>query len=359
MSTSLPVARICLLPHVSGVGGMVTFTRNFTRSLAARNIQVTHDLNDLPYDAVLIIGGTKHIVNLWKARQKGIRIVQRLDGLNWLHRVSTQKSFLPTGLRHYLRSEYGNLLLSYIRSRFAHRIIYQSKFAQKWWDQVYGASSVANHVIYNGVDIKFFSPLDHQEPPSAYYRLLMVEGSLSGGYEQGLETAIKLAQSLSYLLKQPESMIDHKPVELLIIGRTTSFQTDQFGNIEGINVIWQGEVPAEMIPQYDRTAHLLYSADINPACPNSVLEALACSLPVLAFDTGAIPEIVTSDSGIVVPYGANPWSLQKPDVQSLARAALKILSNQASYRLAARQRAEQTFSLERMIDNYLRVLLDD
>ena len=61
--------------------------------------------------------------------------------------------------------------------------------------------------------------------------------------------------------------------------------------------------PPNRSPRILRSADLLFSADVHPACPNSVIEALACGLPVIAFDTGAIREIVDDSSGAVVAYG--------------------------------------------------------
>jgi glycosyltransferase involved in cell wall biosynthesis len=101
---------------------------------------------------------------------------------------------------------------------------------------------------------------------------------------------------------------------------------------------------------------MLYSADVNAACPNSVIEALACGLPVLAFDTGALPELVNGDSGRIVPYGGNPWQLDPPDLDALTEAAMKVLNNQQHYRHGARAQAEAKFGLEKMVDEYVQVL---
>jgi glycosyltransferase involved in cell wall biosynthesis len=80
-------------------------------------------------------------------------------------------------------------------------------------------------------------------------------------------------------------------------------------------------------------------------------------LPVLAFDTGALPELVCGGAGRIVPYGGDPWKLEQPDVPGLARAAADILDDQARFRKAARARAEEAFGLDHMVDAYLEVLL--
>ena len=116
------MARICIVPQVSGVGGMVSFRARFTAGLEQRGIQVCSSLSDTSYDAVLVIGGTRDLLGLRRAQRRGVRIVQRLNGMNWIQRKRR------TGLKHALRAEYGNLILNTIRTRLAERIVYQSRF---------------------------------------------------------------------------------------------------------------------------------------------------------------------------------------------------------------------------------------
>ena len=335
--------RICIVPQVSGIGGMVSFRARFTAGLATRGIQVCTSLDDTPYDAVLVIGGTRDLLGLRKVRRRGVRIVQRLNGMNWIHRKRT------TGIKHALRAEYGNLILNTIRTRLAHQIVYQSRFAQGWWQRVYGQTQAAWKVVYNAVDLAEYSPLGPAELPVDRQRLLLVEGSLGGGYEGGLETAIQMAEILR---------IDYgMALELVVVGKVSSqLQVAAQARIKS-PLIFKGKVPGEQIPQLDRSAHLLFAADINAACPNSTIEALACGLPVVAFDTGALPELVTEEAGRVVPYGGDPWNLDPPDVPSLAQSAAEVLTNQAQFRAGARQRAEEAFGLDSMVEEYLSCLL--
>jgi glycosyltransferase involved in cell wall biosynthesis len=85
---------------------------------------------------------------------------------------------------------------------------------------------------------------------------------------------------------------------------------------------------------------------------------MACGLPVVAFDTGALPELVDNACGRLVPYGGDPWQLEKPDVASLAGAAVEVLSDLPRFRQAARERAESAFGLDAMVESYLDVLLE-
>jgi glycosyltransferase involved in cell wall biosynthesis len=88
-----------------------------------------------------------------------------------------------------------------------------------------------------------------------------------------------------------------------------------------------------------------------------VIEALACGLPVVGFDTGSLSELVRGDAGRLVPYGANEWKLQKPDISALANATMEVFDEQDRFRTLARTRAESFFDVDKMVDEYLKVLL--
>jgi glycosyltransferase involved in cell wall biosynthesis len=118
-------------------------------------------------------------------------------------------------------------------------------------------------------------------------------------------------------------------------------------------------VPREQVPALARSSHLMYCAEINPPCPNSVIEALACGLPVVGFDSGALTELVAGDAGRVVPYGGDPWKLETPNIPALAAAAAEVLKDQPRFRIAARARAETLLGVDGMVEAYLKVLLED
>lgn len=339
-------AKICFLPYLSGLGGPVSFQGRLLAGLKKRGIESCTHPDEPGCTAVLVNGGTRRLDLLYYARRHSIKIVQRLDGMNWIHRKRR------TGLRHYLRSEVNNRLLSFIRRHLADRIVYQSCFSQDWWQRVDGALKVAASVVFNGVDLQVFRPDGSHSRPQDHFRLLMVEGRLGGGNEPGLENAIALVRALNETLSSPKA-----DVELMVVGEVPSSLRLHWEGQKEPWITWAGVARRDQIPEIDRSAHLLFSADLNAACPNSVIEALACGCPVIGFDTGALGELVQGDAGRVVDYGSNHWELEAPRIEGLAVAASEVLENQAHFRLCARRRAEEGFDLEKMVESYLQALL--
>jgi glycosyltransferase involved in cell wall biosynthesis len=147
-------------------------------------------------------------------------------------------------------------------------------------------------------------------------------------------------------------------MELQVVGRIQPSHQAKVAARSLVPILWAGAVARARIPEIDRSAHLFFSADLNPACPNAVIEALACGLPVAAFDTGAMKEVVGGEAGRIVPYGADPWRLEEPDIPALAEASAGILRDRPRFSRAARLHAEQALSLDKMMDGYLRILLE-
>jgi glycosyltransferase involved in cell wall biosynthesis len=350
------MTRICIVPEAAGVGGMASFRRKFEAGLSRRGISVTHDAREAS-DAILVIAGTKNLLPLWRRRRKR-RIVQRLDGINWIQRRRN------TGLRHRVRAEYGNLILALIRSRIATHIVYQSEFCHRWWEEWYGRVRAGTSVVHNGADLEEFHPAEGgmtgtggtpagallNDAKGGRCRLLVVEGSLEGGYDMGLDNAVRLAETLAGKYGFP--------MELMAAGKISEEHKARVERSTHIPMLWAGVLPPKDVVTAMHQAQLLYSADLNPACPNSVIEAMACGLPVAAFDTGAIRELVSEAAGAVVPYGGDPWKVEPPDIAALAEGAAEVLRHQPIFRAGARAEAEAHLGLDAMIDGYLKALLE-
>jgi glycosyltransferase involved in cell wall biosynthesis len=333
------MSKICIVPRVDGTGGMASFRLKFEQGLRARGVDVTHDLS-IDSDAALVIAGTRNLIPLWRAGQRGQRIVQRLDGVNWVQRVRW------AGAKYTIRAEYGNAMLALIRGRFANHVIYQSQFIRKWWEDWYGVAKVPATVIINGVDLQTYTPDGEHDRPTDRFRLLLLEGSLAGGLNSGLFHAVALAEKLS----------TNFPMEVVVAGKVDD--ATQRSLQSKVPVKFLGTIPREQIPTLARSSHMMFSAEVNPPCPNSVIEALACGLPVIGFDSGSLKELVTEDAGCVVPYSGDPWKLETPDISTLALSAGEVLTKQDQFRVAARKRAESAFGLDQMVESYLNVLLD-
>jgi glycosyltransferase involved in cell wall biosynthesis len=334
--------RVCLVSRIPGVAGPAGFQRRLAEGLERRGIGVTYDLGDTPYQAALVVGGTRHLGGLKSAREQGVLVLQRLNGMNWIHRRRR------TGLRHFLRAELNNRLLRLIRDRLATHIVYQSEFARGWWEGACGVTHAPASVVLNGVPLDTYTPRGPESRPADRIRLLVVEANLDSGYDIGLTWAVDLALRLRAR--------SGRDVELAVAGRAPEGLRRQAERAAKTAVTWLGMVPPDSIPALGRSAHLLFASDVMPACPNSVVEALACGLPVVSFDTGALPELVLGDAGRIVPYGGDAWKLEPPDVEALAAAAAEVVDGNDRFRRGARARAEAGLSVEMMIDGYLGVL---
>jgi len=101
----------------------------------------------------------------------------------------------------------------------------------------------------------------------------------------------------------------------------------------------------ELLPAFDILA--LTSVPRSEGMPTVILEAMACGLPVVATDVGAVRELVVDgETGVVVP------PLDDPAIA----AALGRLADNASLRAtlgqAGRRRFNEVFQLERLADRH-------
>jgi glycosyltransferase involved in cell wall biosynthesis len=331
--------RICIVAgKLQGIGGPASFQRKLTMGLEQRGIEVTYDLDDEPCDAVLIINGTRHITRLWRCKRKGIRIVLRLGAINWLHR------YLKVGLRGYLMAEIRNLNMRLIRSFITDHTVYQSRFVKELWERRYGVLGKPSAIIYNGVDLVQFNPEGPRYQSHADVCIISVEGSQGA---DPFDIAIQLGLGLEERGKK---------VELLIFGKPLNNARSRFAQYPLAK--FMGVVPNSELPYFYRGATFYVSTDIlTAACPNSVIEALACGTPVLGYRASVLPEMLDGLAGRCVETQGDPWKGEPPgNDEGMVNAALELIDRENDFRYNARKLAEERYGLEKMVDMYVEVL---
>jgi glycosyltransferase involved in cell wall biosynthesis len=334
--------RVCVVPRLSGtgMGGPSSFYQKLKCGLETRGISVALGFGDEPYDAVLVINGTRNLARLWRWKRRGIRIVQRLGAINQLHHL------LPVGVRRYVLMAIRNFIMSFIRSFFADHVVYQSCFVRDSWDREFGTSKVASSVIHNGVDLTEFSPQGPRYQSQADVCIISVEGRHGN---DPFDIPIHLAQ---YLEEQGLE------VELLMFGRVWDDTPSRLACYPFVN--FMGTVPNPDLPYFYRGATFYISTDIISAgCPNGVVEALACGTPVLGYKAGVLPELLDESAGRCVEPQGDLWAGEPPgNPEGMVSAALELARRRDHFDRGARSLAEERYGLGRMVSAYAKVLLE-
>ena len=214
---------------------------------------------------------------------------------------------------------------------------------------------VSAEVICNGVDLNVFRPMaksDCRQQLGIADDVKVLMFAANGIRANPFKDFATLRAALTKMGENTS-----RPILALAIGDTP--QTEQIGSIELRFVQFQ-DSPEIMARYYNASDVYVHAARVD-TFPNSVLEAMACGVPVVASAVGGIPEQVVSleglgesdgatqelATGILVPSG-------KPDL--LSAALTRMLDDtvlRARLSRNARGLATKQFGLERQADRYL------
>jgi glycosyltransferase involved in cell wall biosynthesis len=172
--------------------------------------------------------------------------------------------------------------------------------------------------IPNGIDIKSLdNGIDIR-----YKKQIIFAGRLS--VEKGIRTVIESAKNLP------------KDIDLLIIGDgpEKSFVIESIKNYENIHYL--GYQPKEKTISLIRGSKLLIQPSIAEGISSTLLEAMACSTPVIATNIGGNVELFSNNSGILIEP-ENPEELLNKiiflinDEEKLAKISKLALSQVQNY----------------------------
>lgn len=210
-------------------------------------------------------------------------------------------------------------------------------------------AAIEKHVIHNGVDLSTFAPGDRDRARAALgisltaFVMLFVANGLRKNRFKDFAT-IRAAISL-LAARNPDR-------ELLFIGVGEAGEPERFGNAKIQLVPIQTR---DKTVDYYRSANVYVHAAKAENFPTTILEALACGIPVIATSTGGIPEQIASLNA-VDPGSATGLLVEPADPEAMA-SAIELLANdpelvQRMGKNAARTACEK-FDLKKQVDAYI------
>jgi glycosyltransferase involved in cell wall biosynthesis len=329
--------KIFLPFKIKGIGGTATFAAKFKGGMEARGHQVFFEEPE-DYD-VLFLNVQAPFRYLFDAKKKGKKIVQRLDGTYY---------WSVAGWKYPLF----NLKARIIRHFFADFTVYQSHYSKYCAEKFLGKKRKdPSEIICNGVDLDIFSPQgekqDVRDNPdqkifftaSAFRREDQITPIL-----EALEVyKSKYTDNFKFLVAGTFSpKISHIPEKWAY-----------FKNIQFI-----GKIENSDLPTYERAADVFLFTHLNPPCPNNVIEALACGLPICGVADGAMPELIKSkENGLLIAaQGDAFWKGRQYDADSFSDNLDNIMKGKVFCNRESRYDVENRFALDQMINNYISIL---
>jgi glycosyltransferase involved in cell wall biosynthesis len=239
-----------------------------------------------------------------------------------------------------------------ILSHAADFVFYQSQFCRLSADRFLGERDGPGEILYNAVDTRFFIPAKTDPDPNhlvlllggnqyEYYRLEVALQTLDLVARERADVRLLIAGRLNWIRDEAEaSHTVHQLMDRLNI-------TDR---VEFLGTYSQQDAPAIY-----KQAHLLLHTQYNDSCPGTVIEAMACGLPVIYSHSGGTPELVGNEAGISIQTEQSWEQIFPPNPKLLAEAILHVAEQRLQYAEAARQRAVKRFDLQSWLQRHQEV----
>ena len=309
-------------------GGPGSFQSRFIRSLKKEDINHSiKKINPKMDNCLLLVAGTKNIFLLLFYKFKKIKIIHRLDGLNLQHRIESKN------LWEYFLSEIRLKLVWFIRKYFADKIIYQSEFVKKMWQQ-YDYLNKPNIVINNGSPKQNLKKVIKKIIDVNDLKLVAVEGELN-------------YQPMYYILDQLSD------INIDVYGK---YDLKKISKIKG-KIKFKGSVDREKILTVLQNYDAYISLEILPPCPNSAIEAMSFGLPILGFSTGALYELA-KDGALLADYGNDPYKMEAPKVSNLRKLLPQLVKNLPELSYLSWKRHQESLDIDLVTKKYIKFCFD-
>ena len=243
-----------------------------------------------------------------------------------------------------------NLIRKAVRP-FAHRFVAVSAELADWLVDTVGARRDRVVRICNGVDLDRFQPATLPRPrigPEGFApRDALVVGTV--GRMEAVKDQLTLVRAFLHLRRNNPAAAQRLRLVLIGDGALLNEARTLLREAGAEGSAW---LPGEQggIPEILRGLDLFVLPSIREGISNTILEAMASGLPVIATRVGGNPELIEEgETGVLVPP-SDPVAMA-----NAIRAYLLDPVQLERHGQAGRKRVETQFSLEAMVNGYLAV----
>jgi sugar transferase (PEP-CTERM/EpsH1 system associated) len=246
------------------------------------------------------------------------------------------------------------LLLRRFLKPFIHRYIAVSEDLRRWLTQLVGVPESRVRQIYNGVDQDRFFPRHGARPDLAPPGFVPADGIVLGtvGRLAKVKDQSTLLDAFKILLSEDPEL--RKRVRLVLVG-DGPLLTDLQRKAQELGVADLVWMPGdqENVPELLRMMDIFLLPSLAEGISNTVLEAMASRLPVIATRTGGTPELIDDgENGLLVPVG---------DAKALAMSIAKMCVDPAMIKtmgMRGYEKVKLQFNWTRTVEEYLSVYDD-
>jgi glycosyltransferase involved in cell wall biosynthesis len=273
-----------------------------------------------------------------KAKNRGVKVVSHINSI-----------YIPS---YRINFEDLNKPVQAVYN-LADYVVFGSYFAKSATEKFWGKTKAPSSIIYNAVDIESFHPI--RTSPKDQFNILAIGSHYIRHRIEPIIRAMpyiykKYPNALLIIagpLKEGEGIFDCGPDTIQKI----------INDVGGVNVKFIGKYSQEEAPLlYSQGDVLVHTKDMDWT-PNTVIEGMACGLPIVHTGNGGLNEIV-QNAGVSLELPFDWDNIHVADPMILASRIIEAYEERTNLGKLAREIAVEKYDIRKWAEEHKKIFQD-
>ncbi len=262
----------------TSIGGPATFLKNLKSYLDQVEFSYVGSLAEA---SLILFPISYDLKKLKKLKKRGGIICQRLDGIYYPGKHG----------KDYIRR---NEKIKTIYTGLADHVIFQSEYSRAQCFDMFGPlPKDAYSIVINGVNTEiFYSNTDR------VFNREQVCFCTTGNFRNA-DMLVPVIKALD-LIRGDVDFVFH------VVGPIRNEECEKLMDREYI--VHHDRCDMREVSEILRQSDIFIYSHLNPPCPNSILEAIACGLPIVGYESGSMAELLPFSTDLLADAGGKLYN---------------------------------------------------